>query len=146
MDITIKQPQSEKEFEAYYDLRWRVLRQPWQQPQGSEKDELEDTSFHVMACDENNKVVGVGRLHFNNKTEAQIRYMAVNPEFKNQGIGSLILAALEQYAKEDCKAVMLHARENAAGFYQKKGYELLEKSHLLFDSIQHYKMVKYGLK
>ena len=143
MDITIKQPQSEKEFEAYYDLRWRVLRQPWQQPRGSEKDELENESFHIMACDKNNNVVGAGRLHFNNEREAQIRYMAVVPEYEKQGIGTLILEALEQHAKENnCKTIMLHARENAVGFYQKKGYELLEKSHLLFDSIQHYRMRK----
>ena len=143
MPITIKQPKTEKEFEAYYDLRWRVLREPWQQPEGSEKDELENESFHVMAADENNKVVGVGRLHFNTETEAQIRYMAVAPEYEKQGVGTLILEALEKHAKENsCKTIVLHARENAVGFYQKKDYELLEKSHLLFDSIQHYKMFK----
>lgn len=142
MNITIKQPETEKEFKAYYHLRWRVLREPWQQPRGSEKDELENESFHIMACDEN-KVVGVGRLHFNNKTEAQIRYMAVSPEHINEGIGALILKALEEKAKQgDCKTIMLDARENAVIFYKKKGYELLEKSHLLFDSIQHYKMKK----
>ena len=61
MSTTIKQPKTEKEFEAYYDLRWRVLREPWQQLKGSEKDELENESFHIMACDENNNIVGVGR-------------------------------------------------------------------------------------
>ena len=143
MPITIKQPETEKEFEAYYDLRWRVLRKPWQQPKGSEKDELEDESFHIMACDENNNVVSVGRLHFNNEAEAQIRYMAVVPEHENKGIGSLTLKALEEYASQKhYKTIVLDSRENAVGFYQKKGYELLEKSHLLFDSIQHYRMGK----
>lgn len=140
---TIKQPETEKEFEAYYELRWQVLRKPWQQPRGSEKDELENKSFHIMACDENNKVIGVGRLHFNNETEAQIRYMAVATEHEKQNIGTLILEALEKHAKENSgKTIVLHARENALGFYKKKGYELLEKSHLLFGSIQHYRMFK----
>lgn len=143
MIATIKQPETEKEFEAYYDLRWRVLREPWQQPKGSEKDELEDTSFHVMACNKNDNVIGVGRLHFNNKTEAQIRYMAVAPEYVNQGIGSAILEALEKYAKENNgETIVLHARENAVGFYRKEGYELFEKSHLLFGFIQHFRMKK----
>jgi len=142
MPITIKHPKTEKEFENYYELRWRVLREPWNQPKGSEKDELEDKSFHIMACDDNNKVIGVGRLHFNNK-EAQIRYMAVAAEYEKQGVGTLILEALEKNAIENnCKAIVLHARENAVGFYQKKDYELLEMSHLLFDSIQHYRMQK----
>ena len=144
MPITIKQPETEKEFEAYYDLRWCILRRPWQQPKGSEKDELENESFHVMACDENSNVVAVGRLHFNNKKEARIRYMAVDSEHLEKSIGALILEALEEKAKQECcKTIVLDARENAVGFYQKKGYELLEKSHLLFDSIQHYRMHKY---
>lgn len=139
----IKQPETKKEFEAYYDLRWRVLREPWQQPAGSEKDELENESFHVMAVDENENVVGVGRLHFNNDNEAQVRYMAIAPEYEKQGIGSLILEALEKQVKENnCETIVLHARENAVGFYQKKGYELFKKSHLLFDSIQHFRMRK----
>ncbi|MDT8452052.1 MAG: GNAT family N-acetyltransferase [Gammaproteobacteria bacterium] len=143
MPITIKQPETEKEFEAYYELRWRVLREPWQQPAGSEKDELEIESFHIMASDENNKVVGVGRLHFNTKTEAQIRYMAVAPEYETQGIGTSILEALEAKARQQqYKTIVLHARENVVGFYQKKGYELLEKSHLLFGTIQHFRMCK----
>jgi len=142
MHFTIKQPETKKEFEACYDLRWRVLREPWQQPRGSEKDELENKSIHIMACDENNNVIGVGRLHFNNETEAQIRYMAVVPEYEKQGVGTLILEALEEKAKQQCNIIVLDARENAIGFYQKKDYELLEKSHLLFGSIQHYRMEK----
>ena len=146
MPITIKQPRSEKEFEDYYDFRWRTLRKPWQQPKGSEKDELENESFHIIACDENNKVVAVGRLHFNNEEEAQIRYMAVSPGHIEQGIGTLMLEALEEKSGlEHCRTIVLDARENAVGFYKKKGYELLEKSHLLFDSIQHYRMEKFIL-
>ncbi|MDH5387456.1 MAG: GNAT family N-acetyltransferase [Gammaproteobacteria bacterium] len=146
MLITIKQPRSEKEFEDYYELRWRILRDPWQQPKGSEKDELENESFHVMACDENNNVAGVGRLHFNNETEAQIRYMAVSPEHIEQGIGTSMLEALEEKSRlEHCKTIVLDARKNAVVFYQKKGYELLGKSHLLFGSIQHYRMLKFIL-
>lgn len=144
MRITIKQPQTEKEFEAYYNLRWRVLREPWQQSKDSEKDELENKSFHIMACDENDKVIGVGRLHFNDENEVQIRYMAIAPEYERQGIGTLILEALEKKAKQEkTKTIVLDARENAIGFYKKKNYELLEKSHLLFGSIQHYQMLKY---
>jgi N-acetylglutamate synthase-like GNAT family acetyltransferase len=82
-------------------------------------------------------------LHFNTETEAQIRYMAVTPEYEKQGIGTSIIAALEAKARQQqCKTIVLHARENAVGFYQKKGYELLEKSHLLFGTIQHFRMRK----
>ncbi|MES0327210.1 MAG: GNAT family N-acetyltransferase [Gammaproteobacteria bacterium] len=139
----IKQPETEKEFEAYYHLRWRILRQPWHQSKGSEKDELENESFHIMVCDENNEIIGVGRLHFNSKSEAQIRYMAVDPEHTNQGIGKSILNALEEKSRQEhCTTIILDARELAVNFYEKQGYNIVNESHLLFDSIQHYKMKK----
>jgi ribosomal protein S18 acetylase RimI-like enzyme len=40
------------------------------------------------------------------------------------------------------KKIILHAREIALGFYEKLGYQLIEKSHLLFGEIQHYLMEK----
>ena len=81
--MIIKEPKTKEEFEQYYDLRWKILRQPWNQPRGSEKDEKENESIHIMLI-HNDKVIGCGRGHFNSPTEAQIRYMAVEEGF--QGI------------------------------------------------------------
>lgn len=36
----------------------------------------------------------------------------------------------------------LQTREKAISFYERNGYSLKEKTHLLFGSIQHYKMEK----
>jgi len=88
-----------KQFEKYYELRWEVLRKPWNQPRGSERDDMEDKAIHIMACD-GNKIVGVARLHFNSIEEAQIRYMAVEEGYRMQGIGSMMLRRLEEMAKE----------------------------------------------
>ncbi len=41
MSIRIKQPETEDEFRSYYQLRWKLLRAPWKQPEGSEIDEIE---------------------------------------------------------------------------------------------------------
>jgi predicted acetyltransferase len=40
------------------------------------------------------------------------------------------------------KKTILHAREIALPFYEKLGYRITEKSHLLFGEIQHYLMNK----
>ena len=143
MSITIKQPKTEKKFEDYYELRWRVLRQPWQQPKGSEKDELENESFHIMAWNENNNVIGVGRLHFNTESEAQIRYMAVDSPNITRGTGTLILEALEEQARlQKCISIILEARESTLNFYEKREFIVSRKSHILYASIQHYRMAK----
>ena len=142
--MKIISPVSNDDFEKYFDLRWRVLRKPWNQPRGSEKDELEEQSYHLMAIDDQQKIIGCGRLHFTTDSHAQIRYMAVAPEYGKRGIGKKILEQLEAYAAQNkAKEITLQARENAVEFYLKAGYSLIEKSHLLFGCIQHFKMNKY---
>ena len=142
MSFTIKQPQSPDEFKQYYQLRYRILRAPWGEPEGSEIDEIEELCFHVMATN-NEKTVGVGRLQFNSALEAQIRYMAVEKAYEGNGIGRMLVNALEQEAKnQNISTVMLDAREPAVGFYQKLGYSIEKKSYLLFNEIQHYRMFR----
>lgn len=62
--MEIYEPKSEEDFEKYYDLRWRILRRPWDQPRGSEKDGLEDKSLHVMVCEKDRMPVGEGNIDF----------------------------------------------------------------------------------
>jgi predicted GNAT family N-acyltransferase len=142
MDIVLKQPESPEEFKSYFNLRWRILRAPWGEPEGSEVDEIEDQCFHIMVMD-NQKTIAVGRLQYNSADEAQIRYMAVEKEYEGNGIGGMIVNTLEQQAKnKNINTVMLDAREPAVGFYQKLGYSVEEKSYVLFNEIQHFRMTK----
>ena len=142
MPFTIKQPASTEEFRQYYHLRWRMLRAPWGEPEGSEIDTIEDRCFHVMVLD-NHKAVGVGRLQFNTADEAQIRYMAVDRDYERRGIGRMIVTELENEAKHNnIRSVVLDAREPAVGFYRNLGYGIEAKSYVLFDEIQHYRMKK----
>ncbi len=140
--MIIIEPKTKVEFEQYYDLRWRILRQPWNQPRGSEKDEKENESIHIVAILEG-KVVGCGRGQFNSSTEAQIRYMAVDEDFQGKGVGTKMLKALElRLKKKEVKTIILNARENAVKFYQKHNYKIIEKGSILFDVIEHFKMGK----
>ena len=143
MDIIVRQPKTKKEIQDYYDLRWRVLRSPHNQPRGSEKDNLEDISIHLMAYYEGKVPVAVGRAHFNLVREAQIRYMAVNPYYQNAGIGSSLLAGLEKRVKaRGASYIILNSRESAAGFYRKNRYRAIGKAGILFGTIKHIKMKK----
>ena len=135
-------PKTDEEFEKYYNLRWKILRQPWHQPTGSEKDELEQDSFHIMAVI-SNEPIGVGRLHLIDSDRCQIRYMAVDEGSRNIGVGTAILHALEEEAgRLNAKKIVLDARENAVGFYEKNGYKIIAPSHTLFGVIKHFKMEK----
>ena len=142
--MKIIEPKTPDEFKKYYNLRYEILRKPWGQPPGSERDEGEELSIHRMIIDEKaGDALAVGRLQFNSEDEAQIRYMAVSDDFQGQGLGSLIIFNLEDTAKEKgILRIMLQARGNALRFYSNNGYEIVEKTHLLFGEIQHWLMQK----
>lgn len=142
MEIEIRSPKTQNEWESYYDLRYRILRQPWNQPPGSERNEGDETAIHA-ALFEHGKILGVSRLDYTERVICQIRFMAVETNQQGKGIGEQLMHQLELIALErGHKKIILHAREIAVGFYQKLGYELKEKSHLLFGEIQHFLMEK----
>jgi GNAT superfamily N-acetyltransferase len=138
----IRTPQTPLEWESYYDLRYRILRKPWQQPRGSERNDGDDKAEHFAFFIQND-LVGVGRLDFTPMNGSQIRFMAVDDKHQGKGIGKKLMMHMEELAqRKGCSETVLHAREIALPFYQKLGYHTIEKSHLLFDEIQHYLMSK----
>ena len=136
-------PKSQQEFDQYYHLRWKILRKPLQQTEGSEKDALESQAIHRAIFDVNGCIVAVARLHHNELLNAQIRYMAVADEFQGKGLGQQLVSELEQYAISlGIKVISLKAREQAVNFYQKLSYKNIGFSHLLFNKIEHFDMEK----
>jgi len=140
--IRIIEPTDEKEREAYYQLRYETLRAPWNQPIGSEKDNMEEQSIHFFAL-EGEQPAGVCRLQYNDENIAQVRFMGVSEKSRGSGIGSLLLKHAEERAKSDGrKKLILQARDYAVPFYESNGYCITEKTFLLWDTIQHYLMEK----
>jgi predicted GNAT family N-acyltransferase len=141
--VTIIEPSSVDELDQYYQLRWKILRAPWNQPPGSERDPLDEHSTHVMAVNSAHELLGVGRLHFNSISEGQVRYMAVAIDHQRSGIGTLILKILEDKARQlGAASIVLDARETAIGFYRKRGYQPSGPGHMLFRQIAHMHMCK----
>ena len=139
--LVIREPRSGVDFGLYYDLRWRILREPWTAQRETARDEHEDSAYHLMAF-LGEQLVGVGRLHFNTADEAQVRYMAVEEGFKGQSVGSAILSELEKRACEHgARRIVLNAREGAVQFYQRHGYQRTEHASELF-GISHWEMEK----
>jgi len=143
MSYKIIIPQSEKEIEAYYKLRFEVLRKGWGQSESTTRDEWEDQSLHVLVIDENGNGVATGRLQYNSETEGQIRSMGVAEDLRGKGLGTQVLKFLEEMAREKkIKRLTLDARDNAVNFYKKNGYHVEGDSYTLFDIIPHFRMGK----
>ena len=140
--INLRSPLTNSEWKKYFLFRWNILREPIGLDKKSTKDSLEEKSYHLMATDISENILGVGRIHFLNKKESQIRYMAVQEEYRKIGIGKQIVIGLEGFSiKNDRYKIILNARDNAVNFYSRLGYKILGP----YDAgigIDHYKMSK----
>jgi predicted GNAT family N-acyltransferase len=150
--MDVREPRSEAEWTAYFGLRYSVLRAPWGQPEGSERDALDDPHLaplghaavaHRAAFGADGRILAVGRIQQVEAKAAQVRYMASAPEARGQGAGLAVLRSLEAVARSwGLLRVVLQAREQAVGFYARAGYCVVEPTFVLFGDIQHYLMVR----
>ena len=141
--LILQSPRSPSEWDTYFDLRWRILRQPWGQPRGSERDSEDDSAFHLLLVDAAGNPLACGRLHLTALGEAQLRYMAVDERARGCGYGGRILEALEAEARgRGVRKIVLNARDNAVAFYRKRGYDVIGDAETLFGVIRHLRMAK----
>lgn len=142
MTITIRSPANNEEWEAYYDLRYRVLRKPLDRPRGSERNE-DDAKNRHFALFKDAKLTAIARLDQPSENTAQVRFVAVETSSQRKGHGTKLMQFMEEQAKaRGDTEMMLHARDYAIRFYQKQDYELVGKSYLLFGKLQHFLMKK----
>ncbi len=140
-EITIKQVETESEFQGALDVRERVFVKEQQIPAEEELDEADGSAIHVVAVNRG-KTVGTGRLVLADDGWARIGRMAVDKEFRRQGTGGRILDCLENAAREQgSRWSVLHAQEYVKGFYTRRGYREHGKTFLEVD-IPHIEMRK----
>ena len=146
---SIATPRTPAEWAAYYGLRHAVLRQPWQQPIGSERTPADDEpgTVHALllatAAPAVPAALAVGMLQRLDARLGQVRFMAVAPAAAGQGLGSQVLAYLEAQARTmNFAEIVLHARATAVPFYERHGYAVVEPSHTLFGVLPHFLMRK----
>lgn len=142
MMYTVQIANSQHTINQIIDLRYAVLRQPWDKPKDTATDDLELSSMNAY-IENDGEVIACGRVQDNGSGLGQIRYMAVHPNYQGKGLGKLIVARLEEEAKIiGLTTIELQARENALEFYKSQGYSVKETSFKLWDIIQHYLMTK----
>ncbi|GAA4382299.1 GNAT family N-acetyltransferase [Hymenobacter koreensis] len=144
--MPVETPHTAADWTAYYRLRFAVLRQPWQQPAGSERapDDDQPTTTHALWRAPDGSVAGVARLSPGSTPgQGQVRYMAVAPAWQGHGVGRQLMAHIEGTARQQgLTELVLHSRESAVDFYQRLGYAVVEPSHTLFGVIPHFLMRK----
>ena len=119
---SIKEVTSPLERKAAYELRHMVFVAEQGISAEIELDELDQGALHAIVTS-SGTIIGTGRLITVSKTTGSIGRMAVDPSFRRQGIGSLILGFLEHKArKTNLQEIVLHAQEYVKEFYSYLGY------------------------
>lgn len=140
--LTVKFAQTPDELRTAYEVRWEILRKPWNQPKGSETDAIENSAHTIIATD-NGITCATGRLQTLDEHTGQIRYMAVSQNMQGKGLGKKVLLALEDKAVTlGINRIVLNARENAVNFYLQNGYHITGDAETLYGVIRHLRMEK----
>jgi N-acetylglutamate synthase-like GNAT family acetyltransferase len=122
---TIKTPVTRDDFKAYYSLRYKVLREPWGHPKGTEKDDYEPISEHFMAIDEQGEVVGVVKLYEKAEGVGYVSHLAVAVKHQHRGIGHLLLETVEKRARErGFRLLGTMARTTATVYFERFGFSV----------------------
>ncbi|MDH4474799.1 MAG: GNAT family N-acetyltransferase [Fluviicola sp.] len=144
--MEIRTPQTVTEWEIYYDLRYRVLREPLGKERGSERNDGDEAGIHFALFD-GASILAIARLDRVDETICQVRFVAVETNIQGKGLGKKIMDAVEKHGAENgYDKLILHARDYALLFYEKLGYTMLGPSYKLFDVLQHYEMEKTLVK
>ena len=105
--------------EALRAIRRAVFVEEQGVPEELEWDGLDEHCCHALALGPGEMVIGTGRL----TPDARIGRMAVAREWRGVGVGSAILRALLQDARNaGCTVVSLHAQVHALPFYEQHGF------------------------
>jgi len=123
---------------ALHAVRRAVFIEEQQVPEALEWDGQDESCRHVLVIAAGNRPVGTGRM----KPDGHIGRMAVLQECRGQGVGSAILAALLDLARQQHFAgVYLHAQVAAIAFYEKQGF-IVDGEEFMDAGIPHRRMIK----
>ncbi|MFM2480688.1 YiiD C-terminal domain-containing protein [Celerinatantimonas sp. YJH-8] len=123
MGFQIVIPESEEQLERYFQFRYEMINKLLHLPAGSERDAYDAYSMHRMVVSDEDQIVAVGRIFISDK-EALIRHIAVSPGHRQQGLGLMLMRALEQAAlDEGVQRIVLTARDQRSlEFFSQAGY------------------------
>ncbi|MDA0734722.1 MAG: GNAT family N-acetyltransferase [Chloroflexi bacterium] len=140
-EITVKFVETESELEGAVNVRMRVFVVEQQIPPEEEMDDADATATHAVAL-HGGQIIGTGRLLYRDDGGVQIGRMAVDRQFRRQGVGGRILAFLEEEARtQGASSCLLHAQEYVKAFYAGSGY--VEHGELFLEAdIPHIEMRK----
>jgi GNAT superfamily N-acetyltransferase len=127
-EVFVRRPYPE-EMEAVYELRQEVLGEPIEQTRAMEeasRDQAEVGAVIHAAGFDDDKIVATGRISEEGYRQWILKYIAVDADYRLQGIGATLLTYLEHAAAQA-------GAEAALPIYHKMGYTPVASDYVKFD-------------
>ncbi len=112
------------EYQQMVKLRDDILRKPL--GLGFNEEELDQEKDNMLiGAFEDDDMLGCCMLVEENPETVRLRQMAVLNDLQGKGIGRALMTFAENIARDrGYKRLIMHARKNAIGFYEKMGYSV----------------------
>ncbi|WP_199617738.1 GNAT family N-acetyltransferase [Paenibacillus alkalitolerans] len=137
---------SQEMLQEAFRIRMEVFVDEQQVPEDLEMDEYDvspESARHMLLISEEGVPAAAGRFIEYKPDTAKMQRIAVRGRFRGKGTGRELIAALEEWAKEEGYAYsVLDAQCQAEPFYQKLGYETVSAETFLDAGIPHVRMMK----
>ena len=135
--------------EATHDLRWRVLRDRRPEAPVVFPEDARPSAFHLAVCDDR-AILAVASFspeptpYRPGRAAVHLRGMAVDRPFQRHGLGRLLVATATDRLRRDGVGVLwCNARDSAAGFYARMGFETAGEGFVLPESgMAHHVMLR----
>ena len=90
-----------------------------------EFDEHDSPETKYIVVTDKDFPIATARMYELDKTSMMIGRVVVLPEYRHQGIGTMVVNACEAWAEElSCSKTVVESRDNKLGFYEQMGYEV----------------------
>jgi predicted GNAT family N-acyltransferase len=139
--------ETDEQLQQCFEIRLDVFVREQQVPLSLEMDEYDThphACHHLLICDEG-KPIATGRWkpYEPGTSKAKLQRIAVLEAYRGTGVGRLLIAGLEQWAKEEgFTESVLDAQVQAEPFYAKQGYVTISTEPFDDAGIPHVRMVK----
>lgn len=130
------------EYALAVHLRHEILRVPLSLEFSVEEIESEKEFIHIASFDKYQNITGCFYLKNISEENIQLKQMAIAEPLQNLGFGRKIVQfGIDVAVDLGYTTMILHARENAVGFYKKLGFDIVGEKFIEI-GIPHYKMIK----
>lgn len=116
--------------DAITELRQAVFIQEQQVPPELEWDDTDPIASHYLARDDSGKPLAAARLYPDQDGAGGIGRMAVDPDHRQQGVGTALLRRMMRDAFGEYDYLVLSAQEGAVDFYRRLGFYVVSAGYM----------------